>query len=62
MGFPLLQKPTEMCVGRQINVLGSYWTVNKDRMSDQEENSLYKWKRVRSEKLWVDDPMSTAYS
>jgi hypothetical protein len=39
MGFPLLQKPTEMCVGRQIQVLGSYWT---GRMSNEEANSLYK--------------------
>ena len=34
MGFPLLQ----MCVGRQIKVLGSYW---KGRMSNEESNSLY---------------------
>jgi hypothetical protein len=39
MGFPLLQKPAEMCVGRQIQVLGSYWT---GRMSNEEANSLYK--------------------
>ena len=39
MGFPLLQKPAEMCVGRQIQVLGSYWT---GRMSNEEVNSLYK--------------------
>ncbi len=39
MGFPLLQKPTEMCVGRQIQVLGSYWT---GCMSNEEANSLYK--------------------
>ena len=39
MGFPLLQKPTETCVGRQIQVLGSYWT---GRMSTEEANSLYK--------------------
>ena len=38
MGFPLLQKPAEMCVGRQIKVLGSYW---KGRMSNEEANSLY---------------------
>jgi hypothetical protein len=25
IGFPLLQKPGEMCVGRQIKVPGSYW-------------------------------------
>jgi hypothetical protein len=36
MGLPLLQKPTEMCVGRQIKVPGSYW---KGRMSNEEENS-----------------------
>ena len=39
MGFPLLQKPAETCVGRQIQVLGSYWT---GRMSTEEANSLYK--------------------
>ena len=39
MGFPLLQKPGEMCVGRQIKVLGSYW---KGRMSNEEANSQYK--------------------
>jgi hypothetical protein len=38
MGFPLLQKPTEMCVGRQIKVLGTYWTGS---MSNEESNSLY---------------------
>jgi hypothetical protein len=38
MGFPLLQKPVEMYVGRQIKVLGSSW---KGRMSNKEENSLY---------------------
>jgi hypothetical protein len=38
MGFPLLQKPGEMCVSRQIKVLGSYW---KGRMSNEEANSLY---------------------
>jgi hypothetical protein len=40
MGFPLLQKPAEMCVGRQIQVLGSYWT---GCMSNEETNSLYKY-------------------
>ena len=39
MGFPLLQRSTKMCVGRQIQVLGSYWT---GRMSNEETNSLYK--------------------
>ena len=38
MGFPRLQKSGEMCVGRQIKVLGSYW---KGRMSNEEANSLY---------------------
>jgi hypothetical protein len=38
MGFPLLKKPAEMCVGRQIKVLGSYW---KGLMSNEETNSLY---------------------
>jgi hypothetical protein len=38
MVFPLLQKPTEMCVDRQIKVLGSYW---KGHMSNEETNSLY---------------------
>ena len=38
MGFPLLQKAAEMCVGRQIKVLGFYW---KGRMSNEEANSLY---------------------
>ena len=39
MGFPLLQNPGEMCVVRQIQVLGSYWT---GCMSNEETNSLYK--------------------
>ena len=38
MGFPLLQKSAEMCVGRQIKVPGSYW---KGRMSNEEANSQY---------------------
>ena len=38
MGFPLLQKSREMCVDRQIKVLGSYW---KGHMSNEETNSLY---------------------
>ncbi len=40
MGFPLLQRPAEMCVGRQIQVLGSNWT---GCMSNEETNSLYKF-------------------
>ncbi len=39
MGFPLLQKTTEMCVDRQIQVLGSYWTGH---MSNEETNSRHK--------------------
>ncbi len=39
MVFRLLQKTTQMCVGRQIQVLGSYWTGS---MSNEETNSLYK--------------------
>jgi hypothetical protein len=39
MGFPLLQKTGEMCVGRQIKVLGSCW---KGYMSNEEVNSQYK--------------------
>jgi hypothetical protein len=38
MGFSLLQKPREMCVDRQIKVLGSYW---KGHMSNEDVNSLY---------------------
>ena len=40
MGFPLLQKSVEMCVGRQIKVLGSYW---KGHMSNEKANSQYKY-------------------
>jgi hypothetical protein len=29
VGFPLLQKSTGICVDRQINVPGSFWTINK---------------------------------
>ncbi len=39
MGFPLLQKTGEMCVDRQIKVLGSY---QKGPMSNEEANSQYK--------------------
>ncbi len=38
MGFSLLQKPRDMCVDRQIKVLGSYW---KGHMSNEDVNSLY---------------------
>ena len=33
----ILQKPSEICPGRQINVPGSFWIVNKDLMDDQEQ-------------------------
>jgi hypothetical protein len=36
MVFPVLQKPTDICVDRQMNVPGSYWIVNQDHMSDEE--------------------------
>jgi hypothetical protein len=42
MGFPLLQKPTEMCLDRQIDVTGKFWNFNGDRMSDEESNTLFK--------------------
>ena len=38
MGFPLLQKPGEMCVGRQIGVSGKFWNFNRGRMSEEEED------------------------
>ena len=31
-----------MCLGRQINVSGKFWNVNKGHMDDQETNTLYK--------------------
>jgi len=40
MGFPLLQKPAEMCLGGQINVPGKFLNVNNGRMHDQEGNTL----------------------
>jgi hypothetical protein len=42
MGFPLLQKPAEMCLGRQIGVPAKFWNVNKGRKDDQEANTRYK--------------------
>ena len=42
MGFPLLQKPTEMCLGRQIGVTVKFWNVNKGRMDEHEANTRYK--------------------
>ena len=38
MGFPLLQKPGEMCVGRKIGVPGKFWNFNRGRMSEEEED------------------------
>jgi hypothetical protein len=45
MGFPFLQKPVEMCVGRQIKVLGSYWKgcmrwTWMDRASEKPEDPI----------------------
>ena len=42
MGFPLLQKPGEMCVGRQIGVPGKFWNFNRGRMSEEEAATLFK--------------------
>ena len=42
MGFPLLQKPGEMCVGRQIGVPGKFWNFNRGRMSEEETATLFK--------------------
>ena len=39
MGFPLLQKTTETCVGKGIKVFGSYWNGH---MSNEEVNTQYK--------------------
>ncbi len=43
MGYPLLQKPGNTCVGRQINVPGSFSGTISDRgrMSAEEAKSLY---------------------
>ncbi len=35
MGFPLLQKSVEMCLGRQIGVPAKFWNFNRDRMRDE---------------------------
>jgi hypothetical protein len=42
MGFPLLQKSTEMCVGRQIKILGCEMTWRKRWFTVQ---VLGLWKR-----------------
>jgi hypothetical protein len=41
MGFPLLQKPGEMCVGRQIGVPGKFWNFNRDLMNEEEAATLF---------------------
>ncbi len=56
VGFPLLQKPTEMCVDRQIQVFGSYWT---GCMSNEEANSLYKYTVSESDALYKWDAGDT---
>jgi hypothetical protein len=42
MGFPLLQKPGEICTGRQIGVPGKFWNFNRGRMSEEEATTLFK--------------------
>jgi hypothetical protein len=42
MGFPLLQKPGEMCVDRQIGVSGKFWNLNRGHMSEEEVTTLFK--------------------
>ena len=42
MGFPLLEKPGEMCPDRQIDVSGKFWNFNRDRIHDEEANTLFK--------------------
>ena len=39
MGFPLLQKTGEMCVDRQIKVLGSYWKGNMTSSCEVDDTS-----------------------
>jgi hypothetical protein len=42
MGFPLLEKPGEMCPDIQIGVSGKFWNFNRGRMCDEEANTLFK--------------------
>ncbi len=42
MGFPLLQKPTEMCLDRQVGVTWKFWRFNRDHMCDEETNTIFK--------------------
>ena len=42
MGFPLLQKPGEMCVDRQIGVSGKFWNFNRGRMREEETTTVFK--------------------
>jgi hypothetical protein len=44
MGFPLLQNPGEMCVGRQIGVSGKFWNFNRGHMRDEEPTTIFKCK------------------
>ena len=37
MGNPQLQKPGEMCPGRQIGVPGKFWNFIRGRMRNEEE-------------------------
>ncbi len=46
MLFPLLKKSVDICTGRQINVPGSYWTLNRDRISHVEAHTIYSIFRV----------------
>jgi hypothetical protein len=42
MGFPLLQKPGEMCVDRQIGVSGKFWNFNRGHTSVAETTTFFK--------------------
>ncbi len=42
MGFPLLQKTGEMCVGRQIGVSGKFWNFNRGRLREEETTTVFK--------------------
>ena len=42
MGFPLLQKPGEMCPDRQIDVSGKLWNFNRGHMREDEVNTIFK--------------------
>ena len=38
-GFPLLQKPGDMC---PLGVSGKFWNFTRDRMHNEEANTLFK--------------------